>query len=86
MATSNGIFKTSRLLCAGGLAVSLTALIVGSAAAQSVGPLVRVAYGDPLAGCSADNVPLQEALFGGVNYPGTSIEPSMPSIRPTRRA
>ena len=82
MAISNGFFKTSRLLCTGGLAVSLTALIVGSAAAQSVGPLVRVAYGDPLAGCSADNVPLQEALFGGVNYPGTSIEPSI-AVDPT---
>jgi hypothetical protein len=59
--------------------VSLAALIsvIGSspAQAQTLGPLVQVAAGDPFSACTADQVRAQESAYGSILYPATSIEP-----------
>jgi hypothetical protein len=59
---------------------SLAALIsvIGSlspAQAQTLGPLVQVAAGDPFSACTADQVHAQESAYGSILYPATSIEP-----------
>jgi len=75
----NSIFRRlSRLAShgfAGGGIIALTCAIVPSAQAQVLGPLVTVAAGDPFSGCTADQLNAQEAAFGSVLYPATSIEP-----------
>ena len=45
--------------------------------------LTPVAPGDPFAGNTADNVPLQEQLYGSTNYPGSQVEPYVVA-NPTR--
>lgn len=70
----------SRLSWRGLAGISLIALsgavgLSAPAQAQSLGPLVRVAAGDPFTGCSADKVENQEARFGSVLYPASAIEP-----------
>jgi hypothetical protein len=61
-------------LAAGGV-LALTCAIGPDAQAQVLGPLVEVAAGDPFSGCTADQVNAQEAAFGSILYPATSIEP-----------
>jgi hypothetical protein len=60
---------------AGGGVVALTCAIGPGAEAQVLGPLVEVAVGDPFSGCTADQLNAQEAAFGSIPYPATSIEP-----------
>src|SRR5690242_15744548 len=43
--------------------------------AQTLGPLVQVAAGDPFSECVADNVKAQKSAFGSILYRATSIEP-----------
>jgi hypothetical protein len=43
--------------------------------AQTVGPLVQVAAGDPFKECTADKVTAQKSAFGSILYRATSIEP-----------
>ena len=64
----------SQALAGAGI-VALTCAFSPGAQAQMLGPLVQVAGGDPFAGCTADQVHAQEAAFGSVLYPATSIEP-----------
>ena len=45
--------------------------------------LTPVAPGDPFAGNTADNVPLQEQLYGSTNYPNSQVEPYVVA-NPTR--
>jgi hypothetical protein len=47
-----------------------------------VGRLIQVTRGDPFANCTQDDVAGQEAAFGSVLYPNTSIEP-MVTVDPT---
>ncbi|KWR87533.1 sialidase family protein [Cupriavidus sp. IDO] len=60
---------------AGGGVIALTCAIGTGSQAQTLGPLVQVAAGDPFSGCAADQVHAQEAAFGSILYPATSIEP-----------
>jgi hypothetical protein len=60
---------------AGGGVIALMCAIGPGAQAQVLGPLVQVAAGDPFSGCTADEVNAQEAAFGSILYPATSIEP-----------
>ncbi|TDN64022.1 hypothetical protein B0G77_7725 [Paraburkholderia sp. BL10I2N1] len=60
---------------AGGSAVALMCAFCPGAQAQTLGPLVQVAAGDPFSGCTADQVHKQETAFGSILYPATSIEP-----------
>ncbi len=60
---------------AGGSVIALTCAIVPGAEAQTLGPLVQVAAGDPFSGCTADQLNAQQSAFGSVLYPATSIEP-----------
>jgi hypothetical protein len=60
---------------AGGGVVALACAIAPSSQAQTLGPLVQVAAGDPFSGCTADKVHAQESAFGSILYPATSIEP-----------
>jgi hypothetical protein len=60
---------------AGGGAIALACSIGPGAQAQTLGPLVQVAAGDPFSGCTADQVHAQESAFGSVLFPATSIEP-----------
>ncbi|RQH02097.1 sialidase family protein [Paraburkholderia dinghuensis] len=59
----------------GGSVIALTCAIVPGAHAQTLGPLVQVAAGDPFSGCTADQLNAQHSAFGSVLYPATSIEP-----------
>lgn len=60
---------------AGGSVIALACAIVPGAQAQTLGPLVQVAAGDPFSGCTADQLNAQQAAFGSVLYPAASIEP-----------
>ncbi|QCP52784.1 exo-alpha-sialidase [Trinickia violacea] len=60
---------------AGGGIIALTYAISPGAQAQTLGPPVQVAAGDPFSGCSADQLHAQESAFGSILYPATSIEP-----------
>jgi hypothetical protein len=60
---------------AGASVIALTCAIVPGAQAQTLGPLVQVAAGDPFSGCTADQLNAQQAAFGSVLFPATLIEP-----------
>ena len=60
---------------AGGGVIALTCAFCPGAQAQTLGPLVQVAAGDPFSGCTADDVHAQETAFGSILFPATSIEP-----------
>jgi hypothetical protein len=65
-----------RFFATGGLAALIS--VIGSlspAQAQTLGPLVQVAAGDPFSACTADQVHAQESAYGSILYPATSIEP-----------
>jgi len=62
---------------AGGSLLALACAIgfASPAQAQSLGPLVRVTGADPFGSCTADRLNAQEAAYGSILYPNTSIEP-----------
>jgi hypothetical protein len=70
------------LICVCGVAAGLSTL--EPAAAQTLGPLVRITNDDPFATCTADNVAQQETALGpaAVLFPSTAIEPWV-AIDPT---
>ena len=82
--TKRMISASSRLA----IGMMLSCGAVGGAVAAQVGPLVAVSKGpSPFAGCTADDVVLQEAVCTAVgapcvNYPNTEIEPYV-AVNPT---
>jgi hypothetical protein len=64
---------TLALACACSVAAGLS--VLAPAAAQTLGPLVRITNDDPFATCTADNVAQQEIELGSTLFPNTSIEP-----------
>ena len=65
----------------GGVALALTMAVGVSASAFTLGPLVQVSGGSPLAGCTADNVGGQS----GTAYVGSEVEPWI-DVNPTNPA
>lgn len=60
---------------ASGAVIALTCAIGPGAHAQTLGPLARITSGDTFSGCTADQVHAQQAAFGSILFPATSIEP-----------
>ncbi|WP_180728713.1 sialidase family protein [Paraburkholderia sp. PGU19] len=71
---------------AAGSVIALTCAFGPGSQAQTLGPLVTVAAGDPFSGCTADQVHAQESALGSVLFPATSIEPWVATdpINPSR--
>ena len=57
----------------GGSLIALACALGGGARATTLGPLVQITQGDPFSTCTADHVTSQEAAYGSILYPDTSI-------------